>query len=526
MKSRLIIWLAVGVVVFAMSVPTLLTAQGRMKENQEGKHHHYKVIDMGTFGGPASGVNETTFLFTASGDINIREMIGTSTTSVPITATNNPNACSALGFVAHAFVWHMDIVTDLGTLSEADNCSTANAIDSNGMIVGASETDEIDPLLDVKQQHAVQWKDGRIADLGTLGGYESIATDINNQGLVVGGATNAISDPLACSSTQCRAALWRNGVIQDLGTLGGPEALAPLINGRDQITGAANTDYSPTGDPLCFLARTTHPFLWERGRMTDLGTLGGTCALPLALNNQGQVVGFSELSGNSTTHAFLWPGVDGTMKDLGTLGGSFSNPNDINDAGEVVGYAGDDSNQAVAFLWEKGVMINLGILAGDCASTATSVNSKGQIVGYSSTACDFTAVRRGVLWEHGSMMDLNRLIPAESDIHVSLAESINDRGEIAVNGTPAGCDLVEACGHAVLLIPCDENHPGIKDCDYSLAVGHTIVATNPVTTGTQSPTTANPRIPAMASPMTRLFGGRWMQWYRNPGVLVRSKENK
>jgi len=57
------------------------------------------------------------------------------------------------------------------------------------------------------------------------------------------------------------------------------------------------------------------PFLWENGRMMDLGTLGGTCGFPLALNNSGQVVGVSNLPGDLTTHAFLWPGADGEMQD-------------------------------------------------------------------------------------------------------------------------------------------------------------------------------------------------------------------
>jgi probable HAF family extracellular repeat protein len=229
-----------------------------------------------------------------------------------------------------------------------------------------------------------------------------------------------------------------------------------------------------------FLLRTTHPFLWEKGRMTDLGTLGGTCALPLALNNRGQVVGVSDVPGDSTIHAFLWPGADGKMQDLGTLGGSFSEPWGINEAGEVVGDS-DNGVSAVAFLWKKGVMSSLGFLSGDCASSARSVNSKGQIVGYSSTQCDFSTVRRAVLWEDGSMVDLNTLIRPGSGIQVALAETINDRGEIAADGAPSGCEIVENCGNAVLLIPCDENHPGMQGCDYSAVEGSEVAASHAIT---------------------------------------------
>jgi probable HAF family extracellular repeat protein len=451
-----------------LAVPLGLAAQVAAGQNTPAKHHHYKLIDMGTFGGPTSGVEETAPLFTSTGDINNREMIGTSTTSIPTTGTSSGFACPGSGLVAHAFVWRMGIVTDLGTLAGSANCSGASAINAKGVIVGQAEIDEIDPLLGFNQAHAVQWEDGRMTDLGTLGGYESIATDINHRGLVVGLATNAVPDPLACfgAGARCRAALWRHGAIQDLGSLGGPEAAAILINERDQIVGVANTDSAPSLG--CILARTTHPFLWENDRMTDLGTLGGTCAIPLGLNNRSQVVGIANLPGDSTSHAFLWPGAGGKIQDLGTLGGSFSDAYVINDAGEAVGDAGDISDRAIAVVWKNGVMINLGLLNGDCASSARSVNSKGQIVGYSSTPCDFMGVRRAVLWEDGSMVDLNTLIRPGSGMRVALAETINDRGEIAADGAPSGCEIVENCGHAVLLIPCDNNHPDIDGCDYSM----------------------------------------------------------
>ena len=75
------------------------------------------------------------------------------------------------------------------------------------------------------------------------------------------------------------------------------------------------------------------------------------------------------------------------------------------------------------------------------------------------------------LWERGSIADLNALIPAHSGVQLMAAVGLNERGEIVAQGVLPNGDL-----HAFLLVPCDENHPGVEGCDYSLVEAPAAVA--------------------------------------------------
>jgi probable HAF family extracellular repeat protein len=446
MKSRLLMLGATLMLIAVTAMPLRTVGQ----EHEKG-HSRYKLVDMGTFGGPAS--NAIPVLN------NKGEMAGGSASSVPGNPTlfGNGGFDGLVPFIFHVFAWRDGDIIDLGALPPVEqNYSNPGAINNTGEIAGLSENGITDPITALPEIRAVVWKDGQIMDLGTLGGNTSAATSINDPGQVVGMAQNAVPDPFS-SGTETRAFVWdeRSG-MQDLGTLGGPDAVANFINRLGQITGVAATNsVLPTFDP----------FLWEKDKMTDLGTLGGTFGSPNGLNDRGQVVGASNLVGDQTFHPFLWT-KPGPMQDLGTFGGSGA-ASAINDAGEVVGsanFAGDQVGHA--FLWKKGNMMDLGTVDGDTCSVASAINAEGQIVGMSFN-CDFST-QHAVLWHNGQIIDLNTLISPNSALYLTRALAINDRGEIAGIGNPASCFFDPGCGHAFLLIPCDENHPKVEGCDYSL----------------------------------------------------------
>jgi probable HAF family extracellular repeat protein len=146
--------------------------------------------------------------------------------------------------------------------------------------------------------------------------------------------------------------------------------------------------------------------LWKNASSpTNLGSLGGTVNVALDINNRGQIIGNSDLSGNTATHTFLWQ--HGTMSDLGTL-------------------------------------------PGDVASFAGGINDEGQVVGES---CNASGSCRGYLWQHGTMYDLNTLVPPSKNLNIPFGSNINNSGEIT--GATVNTQGVES---AIVLIPRGSAH--------------------------------------------------------------------
>ena len=516
MKSRKWSFVVVMTIIAALAMPVGTAAQDNPSPDHKSKHHQYKLIDMGTFGGAQSSINDQVNGYP---DLNkYGDLVGAAETLVPLNQYSNGWPCFPGPNANHALRYHDGHTTDLGSLSPSGtDCSNAQTINDSGEIVGVSENGVIDPVLGINEMHGFIFKYGHMADLGTLGGNVSYAGSINNRGQVVGFATNAIPDPnsmyylLAQGSpngTQTRAFLWEDGSMQDLGTLGGPDASANFVNEEGQVAGITylNSIVNPlTGVP------TQDTFLWQNGTMRDLGNLGGSIGGPNGMNNRGQVVGTSNIAGDQLFHPFLWDGR--RLLDLGTLGGSTGNAIAINDAGDVAAEAdlpGDQTHDA--FLWKNGVVTDLGNLG--VTSFPHAISASGQVVG--SSRIDATLGNgRAFLWENGGpMVDLNTLIPTNSSLTLVYAYTINERGEIGGTGVPAGCQPadVDACGHAYLLTPCDEKHPG--ECeDYSM-----IEVSAPQTSAptAQYPATVKQGSESPLSPVER-SRSRMRQRYHLPG---------
>ncbi len=153
----------------------------------------------------------------------------------------------------------------------------------------------------------------------------------------------------------------------------------------------------------------------------DVGTLGGSFGFAYGINNKGSIVGFAFVTGDSAAHAFLWR--RGVMTDLGTLAGAdplpFSAAFSINDHDEAVGLSETstpdplntcgDSLVCLPVLWRDGAITALPTLGG-LDGQASAINNRGQAVGVAQTdeidpACS-VPVQKPTVWEKGEVRAL------------------------------------------------------------------------------------------------------------------------
>jgi probable HAF family extracellular repeat protein len=171
----------------------------------------------------------------------------------------------------------------------------------------------------------------------------------------------------------------------------------------------------------------------------DLGTLGGVFSVAHDINKRGQIVGRASLN-TGAQHAFLWE--DGVMRDLGTLpGGSFSEAYGINDRGQVIGWSTIDEATCTlfdgcwhAFLWEDGTMTDLGGVDDRFQSYAYAINKRGDIAGIGNIADYPFDSWHAILWIDGAANDLGSVAGASN----TYARGVNAHADVAGSWDDAG----------------------------------------------------------------------------------------
>jgi probable HAF family extracellular repeat protein len=368
------------------------------------------------------------------------------------------------------------IVKDLGTLGGA--YSYAYGLNNAGEVAGGSATPNQTGGV---YQTAFLWtKHTGMQDLGTLGGFN---TRLNSEA----GGPNASGEAALISETfmtdpngedfcgfgthrQCLAAIWKDGVMTALSTLGGTNSQAYWINNQGQVAGFAETTNPEHPEGYCgtpFQRLDFEAVIWEpNGDVRELPPFpGDTVGFAWAINDKGQAVGSSGLCSNVSLppavpngpRAVLWES-DGSPRDLGNLGGTMTNvASSINNRGEVVGDSQLADGNIHPFLWTKQTgMQDLGMFLGAVATVIPcchTINDRGEVVGFS---IDANFNTRAFVWKHKVFMDLNHLISKDSPWYLQAAESINDDGQVAGYGT------INGETHAFLATPCHRH--GNKEC--------------------------------------------------------------
>ena len=312
--------------------------------------------------------------------------------------------------------------------------------------------------------------------LGTLGGYSSWLFAgppsfkiLNNRGMVAESAGLLTIDPYTPCFTDCtvdHTARWQNGALTDLGSLPGNHPSSAPLSISDNGLFIAGASENGSYDPL-----TRYPeydaVLWQRGhKIQNLGTFGGNFSDAVSVNDLGQVVGGAT---NKTAdpyakgigpcwflncwpagtqwRAFLWQ--NGVMTDLGTLGtGNDAVAGLVNALGQVAGisYTNTVANHTTKiptqdpFFWEQGnSMVDMGTLGGTLGFP-NWLNSNGQVVGQSNLSGD--KKYHPFLWQKGGTMQDLGTLGGDS----GTAMWINDAGEIVGGAWKTG----NRAFHAVL----------------------------------------------------------------------------
>jgi probable HAF family extracellular repeat protein len=139
-------------------------------------------------------------------------------------------------------------------------------------VVGFAETPDTDPPVIVPLFTLSFGTKVSCRTWAPLPGATRGASEIKPEGQVVGFAETSTADPNNPPFLESRAFLWEEGLMTDLGTLGGSDGFAASINEVGQAGGGANVNDTVVPP---FTAPPFFAFLWQNGVMTNLGAMGG-----------------------------------------------------------------------------------------------------------------------------------------------------------------------------------------------------------------------------------------------------------
>jgi len=279
------------------------------------------------------------------------------------TAINNAGASVGAfqfgGSGAHAFLSRGANSIDLGALGEFSNNSIAHDINAKFQVVGTSDF--------AGGTRGFIYENGVLRDVNVYLPANTTATGNNNAGYIVGAYQFNGAPPRG----YLRAP---DGTFRDIGTLpfANPFTLPEAINKRGQIVGGSG--------PYSLSPLVPRAFLYQDGLMRNLGNLGGLSSAARGINDHSQITGYSSLKTPGVFHAFLWQ--NGRMIDIDRRQGvGQSEGAAINKRGHIVGssdhlgpfvYRGKKMESLNALIDPAGRYLIRGVL---------DINDKGQIIG-------------------------------------------------------------------------------------------------------------------------------------------------
>jgi probable HAF family extracellular repeat protein len=321
----------------------------------------------------------------------------------------------------NATLWRNGVLTPLGTLGGPNSNVTWNVKNTQGLIVGISQTADPEPRGELWSSFffyfgpfgagyinlGFVWENNQMRGLPNFpGGNMGFATGANNLRQAVGWAENGVEDTERCVSPQVyqfRPAMWTLGPPDQIHELplitGDSSGSATAINDNGQIVGISGICDQAVG------RRTAkHAVLWENGTVTDIypDAPAPWWNTPTAINQRGDIVGFAgdpAFFEGEILHAFKWTRDDG-IRHLKPLPNRTPEHVDseaygINERGQVVGVSSDaDGVDTRAVIWDHGnTPTDLNELKGSFSArleTAKDINDNGEITG---RAIDANGVR-------------------------------------------------------------------------------------------------------------------------------------